>query len=914
MAYTHSYTFVPTTADDPNRLVLHWDNVETQLAVASEQVWNSESLQYETSTVPPVSATIVGAKAIYPTLSEFYAVEPQARVVNNIVERPRVGSQITTPIAIPTSGGTRVLTTKEVQGFNVTLSLPGLYKLKADNSGYEATHAVSVGIYYRVYNPAIPDALWTAVHTNYIISSEPVRAEILRTIKHNEQDVELPLAKYEVLVVRNTEDHTGNMDYADDVYIKEITEILYSSIAYNHTALLGVKIRATDQLSGSLPTVTALVKGIKVKVPSNLLTAYQSRYVNGSYNTTAIDAAYSGPWDGQMSAETVHTDNPVWCLYDLLTNERYGLADYYKIASNKLGLMRANFYIMSKYCDAGLSYVDDSGATPVNKMRPRFALNIVLDQSKTAAEWIGQIASIMRATVFYNEGIFWIDIDREKPVSQLFTMSSIKDYTQTSTSYRAIPNSYEVQWINPLTNYEVDSFKLDSYELQTNARIEERKKALQLIGVTVFDQAKSLAKYALLAGERRNKFVTFKTGTKGLRCSITDVIAIQHDVPRWGYGGKVVSYDSNTKTVRLSAPIEMNPVLTYAISFDSSLSGVREFGLLTQDGDAITEVVLSGTGIGPDAGDEYIIYISGAIAKFKVNSIKRDSDETCEIGAVLYEPTLYNECDSTGDLGAYVTGDYSLVANPRRSSVQGVYATTNFYQTTTGVWTSGVDVFYEPPKTTFWRAAQVHYAVVGTGTYISGEINSSGRFYFADVPAGDYQVVVTSVYTEGKQTISDALSDYTSHPWASVTVSEMTPNDLFLQGVSGLSLENQLNDGTFIGKDCIVVWRKPIVIGDEVAAAGSETSGAATTTTDSWFSNYIVEVTGVDGAVKRRSNVYTERFVYTYEMNYQDSMAQDGDADRQFTVSVTIVDKLGRKSATKSIDCYNPAPAKMLAV
>jgi hypothetical protein len=40
-------------------------------------------------------------------------------------------------------------TTKEVEGFTISLSCPALYKLKSDKSGYAASHTVEVGIYYK---------------------------------------------------------------------------------------------------------------------------------------------------------------------------------------------------------------------------------------------------------------------------------------------------------------------------------------------------------------------------------------------------------------------------------------------------------------------------------------------------------------------------------------------------------------------------------------------------------------------------------------------------------------------------------------------------------------------------------------------------------------------------------------------
>lgn len=931
-------TMVSTT-NTADAIPLYWTNTTKDYVVGEErQVWDDSNGQY--INIPPsnVSVTHPGLINRYKTIEEFYKVEPYAKVVDNVVNKPVQGASSDSTVSIDSGGGTRVLTTKEIEGFSVTLSIPGLYKIDK-SSGYQTTE-VSLGIFYRVYNPLNPSGEWSIIHTNYVVAGKQ-RAEILKTIKHSSTDKKLPMAKYEILVVRNTEDHTGNMDYADDVYIKEITEIVYSEIAYNHTALLGVKVRATDQLSGQLPTVTAVVKGVKVSVPSNLVSAYKQRYnevtegalLNPSmpkdtYDPNgAIASAYAANWtDGQLGEEKVWTDNPVWCLYDILTNKRYGLADYYKIDSRKKGLMLANFYLMAKYCDDPIEYVDDSGATPISMKRPRFALNMVLDQSKSASEWIGQIAAIMRALVYYSEGVFWIDIDKPKPISQLFTMSNIKDFTQSSTSYKAVPNSYEVQWVNPLTNYEIDSFKLESKDLQTNPTIEERKKALQLIGVTNFDQAKAVAKYALLAGQHRTKVVSFKTGTNGLRSTIADVIGVQHDVPKWGFGGKVVSYASSSKTLTVNPAVEFEDGANYKIKVAHTLDNIREYTVVNQGKGIYTEIRIVEIPEAFIGNEEFILgAATNTVAKFKISSIKRDGDDLVEITAVQYEETMFNYVDNTADLGEFKNPDYTLLVNPQRASVQGVTASNKYYQTATGVWANGVEVFYEAPKTSFWKAAQVHYTLVGANTFTSkADINSSGYFFLENIPSGEYLIVVTSIYTNGKQTISDAMSDYNAHPWTTIVVDSFAPNDEFMKGVTGLRIENMANDGTFFGKDCVVLWNKPLLV-DSDTTAGTEVNGAATVSTDSWLSHYIVEVSSAANPVvdefgmstyelgnkRRTAQVYTERYVYTYESNYQDSKETDGDADRRFFVSVTIVDKLGRRSAKRSILCYNPAPAKI---
>lgn len=907
-------SYIYTHCDHAEAQPLYWES--TQVTVChTEQTVGAES------TSDPVEVceqqSVLGLKTIVPDLAN----DPKwasCKVIDNVVNSTDAGSIVYNDVTITTTGGTKIATTKPVEGFSLTLMCPALYKI-GDN-GYEETSVV-VGIYYRVKDST---GSWRTVDAAFTISAKQ-RAEIIKTVSvPNCKD---GLNYYEILVVRVTSEHTGDadkdgqpdaFDYADDVYIKDLTEINYSSIAYNNTALLGVKIRATDQLSGQPPAVTCIVHGTKVAIPGNLLESYKTRYdEDGNYSHEAITAAYTGVM-GTLSSEKVWTDNPVWCLYDLLTNTRYGLGEYYKIADSKRGLMLANFYLMAKYCDYPVKYTDESGINSADKWRPRFTLNMVIDQSKSASEWIGQICSLMRASLYYSEGIFWIDIDRPKVMSQIFNMTNITEYTQSCTSFREIPNSYEVQWVNPKTDYEIDSFKLEDIALQLDDTLEERKKALTLVGSTNFDQAKSLAKYALLTGKYCTKLVTFKTGTDALRSMVGDVIGIQHDVPLWGWGGEIVSFDAATREITLSAPFTPSEGMELVISacaYNTNVPTDPDPLIDTGwDGSPITVAKVGGThSYSSDTPLKYVIGKQDAsIAPFRIASIKRSADEMCEVTAVEYQEELYSMCDDASDTGVFDPNDYSLLPDINRVSVSNVHASLKMFKDLGGNEKVGVEVFYTPPKSSvFWKSAQVYWAKVGSTNFSTMAPGDTGYFFIETInEPGDYLIVVTSIYTNGKQTITDARNDKEKHPWTTITVTAYNPDDdVFYEGVTGLAIENKANDGTFIGKDCILVWRKPVALAvqSNASKAGATTAGSSASST--WTGDYEVTISGVESGVRRKSMISQERFVYTHEMNYSDAI--DGDADRFFTCTVVAYDKLGRKSKPKSIDCYNPAPKKM---
>ena len=86
------------------------------------------------------------------------------------------------------------------------------------------------------------------------------------------------------------------------------SEIKYDQRAYNNSALVGLRLDA-EQFN-SVPNRKYLIKGIKVKVPHNA-----SVRADGSLS-------YSGVFNGTLGA-AVYTNDPCWCLYDLLVSSRY---------------------------------------------------------------------------------------------------------------------------------------------------------------------------------------------------------------------------------------------------------------------------------------------------------------------------------------------------------------------------------------------------------------------------------------------------------------------------------------------------------------------------------------------------------------------------------------------------------------
>jgi parallel beta-helix repeat protein len=76
----------------------------------------------------------------------------------------------------------------------------------------------------------------------------------------------LDLAIYNIRVRRSTH-VSSSISKSDKAYAVFVSEVLHADLAYPNTALLALKLLATEQLSGQLPNIQTLVKGIKLRVP-----------------------------------------------------------------------------------------------------------------------------------------------------------------------------------------------------------------------------------------------------------------------------------------------------------------------------------------------------------------------------------------------------------------------------------------------------------------------------------------------------------------------------------------------------------------------------------------------------------------------------------------------------------------------
>lgn len=119
--------------------------------------------------------------------------------------------------------------------------------------------------------------------------------------------------------------------YKERTSLGAITEITNINLNYNSSVVVGSRVVARE--IPSIPKRNYNLKLKKVQVPIN-------------YNPEI--RRYTDSWSGQFNPELKWTDNPAWCLYDLITNKRYGVG---KFGIKEEDVDKWTLYKMAKYCD-----------------------------------------------------------------------------------------------------------------------------------------------------------------------------------------------------------------------------------------------------------------------------------------------------------------------------------------------------------------------------------------------------------------------------------------------------------------------------------------------------------------------------------------------------------------------------------
>ena len=344
------------------------------------------------------------------------------------------------------------------------------------------------------------------------------------------------------------DDREKRVDRKTDLILQSVENHSTDKLRYPFSAIAGLAFNA-GAFEGQIPPRSYLLKGRKIKVPTNYRTRDEVGTNEAKYDrnitTGATESSYQN-WDGKfrgdktefgkgsVNYDEVYCNNPVWVYYDILTNERYGMGQFIDASQvDKYELFR-----LAKYCDELVS--DGEGGT-----EPRFTTNVYLQKTTEATKVLNQLASVFRGMSIWADGQLSPVVDMPKQSVYTFTKGNVEDglFQYEGTAERVRTNQIKVFWNDPNDNYRQSAEYVEDFQsiAETGRIIRSEQIAF---GCTSRGQAHRLGKWKLLSEQNEKETVSFITSIAASGLRPGNIITVQDaDRDRSTYSGRVTNFN-----------------------------------------------------------------------------------------------------------------------------------------------------------------------------------------------------------------------------------------------------------------------------------------------------------------------------------------------------------------------------------
>ena len=296
---------------------------------------------------------------------------------------------------------------------------------------------------------------------------------------------------------------------------------------------------------------------------------------------------YEGVWDGTFTFSW--TQNPVWIIYDILTNQTYGLG------IEEENIDKFMFYKVAQYCDCcdattgAFTGVDGFGdGTFRHKPRNlfstvketlvglprgvqikerRFISDLSIQEDVQVMDTINKITSTFRGLLYYSGGKVTLNVDMpdDVPVA-VFNDANIKKDTLkfSGTKESDIITGCDISYIEPSNHFKREVVRIDDQEALRDRNQIENIKQMDLVGVTRRSQASRYGQYMIAASKFLRRQVEFVAGTDALNLTVGDIITVatkSHGLA-YGFGGKVAANSSTSGNANILLEHFTSPAIT----------------------------------------------------------------------------------------------------------------------------------------------------------------------------------------------------------------------------------------------------------------------------------------------------------------------------------------------------------------
>jgi predicted phage tail protein len=629
---------------------------------------------------------------------------------------------------------TRTLTNSEVDRVRVKIQVPTLQAVQSDGDvvGWQFRYAIDAQLPGGGYQQVISEIIKGKTSGGYTFDRE-ITLRSLTGWDTVDIDQNFPL---DIRVRRVSEDSTSAR-IQNAFNWQSYTEITDAKLRYPNTALVGIEIDS-EQFS-SVPQRSYLIKGVKVRIPSN-----------ATVDATTGRLNYAGLWDGTFAAAT-WCSCPAWILWDLLTNTRYGfgeqiLTDAEKASfdGNASRLDKWSFYEASKYAN---ELVNTGLSNPTQEAR--FACNVNIQNAQEAFTLVNELLSVFRCQAYWANGSITLTQDRSIDAAYLFGSSNVVngDFSYSGSDIKTRPTVVLVKWFNLLTR-DYSTEVVEDIELVNKYGV--IKQEITAFACTSQSQAARVGRWLLYSNANETETVSFAIG-------IDSGVIVRP--------GMVIKINDQTRAaIRLSGRISAgSTTTTVVIDANCAVSAGDELSVVLPDGIVQTRTVSAYTSatrtitvssafdLAPNENGIWLLTTSAVNpTTWRVISVGEDAEQgVYGITALSYNPSKYDYVESGAPLES---ASISILGEPPAAPTN-ISISENMYADNNVVF---VKVSIGWSRVTNATAYQVRYRI-SNGNWINLPITESSQVDIANAKEGTWEIQVYAISVNGK--MSQPASD-----------------------------------------------------------------------------------------------------------------------------------------------------------
>jgi hypothetical protein len=293
-----------------------------------------------------------------------------------------------------------------------------------------------------------------------------------------------------------------------------------------------------------------------------------------------------------------------------------------------------------------------------------------------------KVGAIARSTPYFNGSKITLAINKPRAAVQMFTMGNIVPGTfkQTFLPRQERATEIEIAYKNRDNDYQGETLTI--YDPTLTKKIPPAQ--LNLMGCTKRSEGWRHGNFRLGCNRVLKRVIEWGADIDAIASTVGDVVYLQHDVPQWGEGSRLVSATVNTVT--LDKQVTLSAGKTYSVMIRLSATDALVTKAVTDSpGDYTVLHLGSNFDIIPAKFDLFWVGEANPGPKpVQILDIKRTQDQSVNLYATEYNERVYDadlgispsETPSYSGAVPYVTLDnLTLTEQFPRDAVEGVRRT-----------------------------------------------------------------------------------------------------------------------------------------------------------------------------------------------------------------------------------------------